>query len=382
MLRGQSATPPEVIRTGEERCIIKGTFGDRKPDLIVTRTFTRQGSGDVTMSLKITHADGSPVGGKQQKFLDDLLPKGDVSFDPLSFARLSDSKPGRREQYEILQRLIPGVNFDDIAKKRKKAYDDRTIANRQRDDAALLAERVELPPGTCPQAIDVAAKIREASQAGAANAQAQEAYRALVARHDVIEEARAKIAELRAEADQLEMLTNDQAEELGPLPEPPVPVDTAAIEAEIARAQDVDRVRALFAKRDEHEANVLKYGDEAEKLDAEIKALDKKRVDAIASARLPVPGLGLGDDEILLNGHPFSQAGTSEKLKVAVSIQMALNPELKVMTLDEASELDTESMKWLEDISEKNGYTIICVKVDESGHGICIEDGEVRDEKA
>lgn len=378
LLKGQSETPPRVIRDGEEECVIKGVFGDKRPSLTVTRTFTRQEGGDITMTLRIVQADGTPITKKQQGFIDALLPKGSVSFDPLSFARLSDSVAGRREQYDILRRLIPGIDFDALAAQRKTAFEARAVANKQRDDAKMLADRVELPAGTCPPAVDVAAKIREVAEAGAKNAAADRSFEAIRARHDMLAAVRAKIASMREEANRLEMQSNDEAEELGEMPARPEPVDTAAIQAEIAGAQRIDNIRSLFAKRDEHEAAARRYAEEAERLDGTIKVLDKKKSSAIEGAKLPVPGLGLGDGEVMLNGLPFSQAGTSEKIKVAVSIQMALNPDLKVMTIDEGAELDSASMEWLAEVSEAHGYTIVIVRVDESGEGIVIENGEVK----
>src|ERR1700722_3764194 len=69
LLVGKAAAPPMVIKAGEEECKLYGDFGSIK----VTRTFRKTEDDDVTMSLHVTNADGSPVRNKPQAMLDSLL---------------------------------------------------------------------------------------------------------------------------------------------------------------------------------------------------------------------------------------------------------------------------------------------------------------------
>jgi hypothetical protein len=58
---------------------------------------------------------------------------------------------------------------------------------------------------------------------------------------------------------------------------------------------------------------------------------------------------------------------------------MALNPHLRVMLIDEGSELDRDSMGLLEELAEQRDFQIWICSVDstESGPGFVIVDGAV-----
>lgn len=389
LLEGKSAAPAKLIRDGEEECKLYGDFGEMK----VTRTFTRmEGGGEITMSLKITDGEGAPIRTKPQATLDKWL--GAYAFDPLSFA-----KAPPKVQCETLKMLVPGVNFDDIAARRKALFDTRTEVNRKLGVAKNAAAAIKLPEGSCPKAVDVSAQLKALEAATAANqARTAEIDRRLRLTEEVgrfrtgAEECRTRavglqrqitdleqqLATVTARATELDASATMAEDSIAKMPAIAAEIETAPIQAQIATADQVRATRDLFAQRTRHEDEAEALEAEAGGLDRKITALDEDKLAAIAAAKLPIEGLSIGEDQIFLNDIPFEQAGTRVKIMTSAMIGMALNPKLHIMTIDEGSEIDKEGLVLLERLATERDYTIIIAKVDESGaNGFIMEDGSL-----
>jgi DNA repair exonuclease SbcCD ATPase subunit len=370
-LKGRAAAPPQPIRTGAEEARIDLDIGTMQ----IVRTFkhSKDKGGDVTSDLKVTLASGGRVGVKPQAMIDALL--GDLAFDPLEFARLPADK-----QFDRVKALVPGFDFEDNAARRQDAFSERTVENRKAKEAKARASGVELPPGKKPVVVStatLAAKLQAANDLNNANAQsrterAQEASR--------IEEMLDEAEQLRAQAATLEKNAAEAQAVLNKLPAIPADVDTSAIAEELGAGERNRHTVALFEERDRH----LKEAEEAEaasqKFTATIAELDEAKRAAIENADMPVDGLSFGDDEVLLNGLPFSQAGTAEKLRASIGIGMALNPKLKVMLVDEGSELDKASLQLVAKLAAAKDYQVWIARVAEgeaAKTGFEIVDGAV-----
>lgn len=385
LLVGKAASPPQVIRLGEEECKLYGDFGSMK----VTRIFTKADGDDVTMSLNVTNGDGSPVRKRPQALLDSLI--GAYSFDPLAFARAP-----AKTQYDTLKVLVKGFDFDANAEQRQKAFDARTEVNRKAKEARTLAERIQLPPGPCPKAVDVSAKLTELEEANRHNASIiPERQRRTRCAFDIGTQRRhrdemfARAAALRAEADKFELQASaidddirQEEKRLAALPPLPTERDTAAIREEIGAAERIKGIRILHENRRKHEDDAERLEGEASTLTGRIEKIDQAKRDAIAAAEMPVPGLGFGDGEILLDGLPFSQAATSIKIKTSAMIGMALNPELRLMTIDEASELDSDALQMIAELAAANDFQVWLARVAEGpdSSGFVIVDGHLAED--
>lgn len=360
-LKGRAVAPPKPIHQGTEQAIIRLDLGE----MVITRTFKADKHDGYTTDLKVSLANGSRVGAKPQQLIDGLL--GDLSFDPLAFARLP-----AKEQFERVKSLVPDFNFDDNAAQRQNAYDERTAANRKAKDSRSQAAGIALPPGPKPKEANPADLIRKLNAATEQNNQRA----ALIADCErFLNEAE----RLRVRADSLEADAARIQKRIDAMPA----IDTASITTELAGAQDIARIRRDHEERERHEHQA----EEAERLSATLTAFieqcDKEKRDAIAKAKMPVQGLSFGDDEVLLNGLPFSQAGTAEKIRASVGIGIALNPELRVMLIDEGSELDSESLKLVAELAERENFQVWLAKIqeDEGGPGFHIVDGHVAEQK-
>ena len=127
----------------------------------------------------------------------------------------------------------------------------------------------------------------------------------------------------------------------------------------------------------------LQAAEQAEKQSAEIsagmEAREEAKAKAIAAAKLPVPGLGLGDGMVTMNGLPFNQASDAEQLRISIAIAMALNPKLRVIRVRDGSLLDEDSLKLLGEMAKDKDYQVWIERVDGSGKvGFVLEDGLVK----
>jgi hypothetical protein len=328
-----------------------------------------------------------------QKMLDNLI--GSLSFDPLEFVRL-DAK----EQFTSLCRLSKiNVDFEAIEAKNATDYEVRTNINR---NVRALRQQIEnygaVPEDLPDKPVDISQLAKKISEASEQNAQieirrrrAQDQTKENAAKVTEIEQRiKEKLdlaAELRKEADAAEVEANKLKVSLGVvkarLKEPKdtkeeKPVDLAGLQAEIKAAQktnfEIERrknLNAIFAQLKKEEA-------EAEALSEAIKDRDRAKVAALAKAKMPLPGLSLGDRCVLYNEVPLEQASTAEQLRISASIAMAANNRLRVMLIKDGSLLDAKSMKLLAELGRENDYQIWIEAVDSTGKvGIVMEDGHV-----
>lgn len=366
LIEGRAAAPAVAIRKGQDECTIEGDLGEYK----ITRSIKRAKDGTEAWDLKVVAADGSRMAKTPQAVINAF--KGDVAFDPLGWCRLP-----AKDQVAALRSLVD-FDFDAAARKRKEAYDARTTANRQAVEREHAAAAIQLPPGPPPKAVDVSAKIDELQRAGARNAaierEAAERKNARAESDRLMDEAeqlRARAAAVEKRAKALDA-DQDARPPLNP------PADVAALRAEIAKAEEVKGVLAMHESRKRHREDAVAFKAKAGILTEQIEQIDADQIAAIAAAKLPVEGLSLTDEAVMLRGVPLAQAGTAEKIEAAVALAMAKNPRLKVITVDEGSELDSDAMEFIAKLAEERGFQVWVARVDETREvGFVIEDGEI-----
>lgn len=376
-LRGRAVAPPQPIKKGCEQCTIQVTLGSEKPELIVTRKFIRTEGVDYTQTLDIRTGEGAKVTHKPQAMLDALA--GELGFDPLRFER-ADPKA----QFDMMRALVPGIDFEGMAKARQTAFDERTVTNRQLTAARARAEAITLPAGPEPKPIDVTAALAELGAAGHHNALVRSAIAEEERLGNEIEQKEGEAERLRIRAATLEQeaatLGNRRREAKAKAAEPMQ--DEVALRAAIADAERVQHIIAAFNTRRRELASVEQLEGAAANLTKQIEDLDQHKADAIAAAKLPVDGLSLGDGVVTYQGLPFSQAAAAVKMRVSVSVAMALNPNLKVVLVRDGSLLDKTSLKALAGMAAEHGFDVLLETIDTSmAGGIEIVDGVGGDAK-
>ena len=357
------------IRDGEDQASVTVDLGDLK----VTRTWR----GDRT-TLKVENADGARY-SSPQAVLDKLV--GKLSFDPLAFAQQSD-----RDQLSTLIDLIDlPFDLDDLTRQRQHLYDERTGVNRA---VKHLEAQVSASPEPAADLPDVEVSVsdlmrrlrtaRDAATAQQASAGREQAlYDSLRRTRARIEQMREELARLEAEGKNLAIALVAARNEIAIDQTAPAD-DVAALERQISEADGVNR--AVRAAKD-RAATVIELGhsrETSQTLTDDIAALDTRRAQAVAEARMPIDGLGFDEQGVTYRGIPFAQCSSAERLRVSMAMAMAMNPTLRVIRITDGSLLDSDGMRLVEQMATDGGWQVWVERVDDSGSvGVVIEDGQV-----
>jgi hypothetical protein len=83
-----------------------------------------------------------------------------------------------------------------------------------------------------------------------------------------------------------------------------------------------------------------------------------------------------------MNGLPFEQASTSQRIMASVKVGMALNPKLRLLVCQHGSDLDNDTLSVLEQAAKENDFqllieTVTRTEADEERCAVIIEDGRV-----
>ena len=335
-------------------------------------------------SLYVIGPDGGTHG---QAKLNEWL--GPLSFDPLAFFSL---KPAR--QTEILLSLgdpaLP-VELHRLREEQERIREERSpwiVKKRE-------AMKREKPEGERPEPIDVAAELdrkdeldevtlarRVADEAvrevEAAYAREKEIERRIEDRIRELEEelrvTRLDLAEQSSKVDERYDEIQPAREALAALPDPRE--ELAAVNARLRQAADVQEALGPWIRYEELEEAEAHAREREQELTAEIEDLVRQEADLLANAGLPVEGLSFDGETTLLNGQPLSVASGAEKMKLAVAVAVAANPDLRVALIDEANDLDLEGLEALDELAKEHDFRIFACRIGLEGPGeIVVEDG-------
>ncbi len=379
---GKRAQPEKVIRQGErEASIVLET-----ETLIIERRWTAETEAMAAgESIEVRTKDGTKK-TSPQKVLDAL--KSELTFNPLLFMR-QEPKVKR----ELLRKLLK-LDFSEADAKRQNAYDVRTQHNRKVVDLdgeikaihpdkvtainvdALLAEQKRLEGSRLTQE-----KARSAFEL--ATMAVDQLKNDAKATAEAIAQHEAAIAKLRVRAQQLAEKTaaaetNLASQEIELDAMEPVDKALEQLREKISAAGQVNERARAYEKRQALAAKREVEAEASVKLSAEITRLDDWKAEQLAAAKFPVPGLSFSDEGVTFQGLPIEQASGAEQLRVSVAIGLALNPELRILLIEDASLLDANGIQLVAEMAAKADAQVWLECVGDEGVGIVIEDGEVR----
>lgn len=355
------------VHAGAEEGFIKVTLDD----LIITRTFTNEGS-----TVTVENAEGAKY-GSPQKILDGLL--GKVAIDPFSFSTMDDKK-----QRETLLKIIDlKIDLEKTKAFRKGAFDKRTDLNRE---IKMLESQLmgidEIPDNTPDVEQSAATVMDEINQAQKTLNENDRIRRRLVENQNETEKIRKEIArvedilaDLKTKLDAAGLEHIDLSEKADALIDP----DMSTFKMRLAQIEEINNnvrtkkaMEAVCKQLDNLRNQVIVQ-------ESKIAAIDKEKLDALNAAKFPIDGLSVSDDGVTYKGIPFSQCSSGERLRVSIAIAMAMSPRLRVIRITDGSLVGPTNMALIAEMAAKNDYQIWIEKVDTSGKiGIYIEDGEVK----
>ncbi len=361
---GKRSIDSKPLRDGEA----KGEIVVETEDLTVTRRFSENGDTKLVVESK----DGKRLG---QRELDGLLSR--FAFDPLAFSRAPAT-----EQVTILQGLL-GAEFAkrlaELDAAIEAAAEERRLAGRE------LARIGQIPEVPAAEPVDVLAVQRELDEARAWNAE-QDRRRLAIgqkeadrrANAEMIGQFHAQVEELQRRIEQRKSYGEVLEKQLAELPQCEMPRDEAPIRDRWTVAAQQNAAAAAFDayKRRVHERAELARA--VNRADEQVEALRAQRAELQDGATLPVGGVSFGSAGLRVNGLPFEQISSSERIRISARIGMAASAGLRVMFIKDGSLLDAASFAEVVALAREMGVQL-WVETVGGGHGdaIVLEAGEV-----
>lgn len=385
-LFGGAPFKPEMpIRLGNDTCQIMGRLSN---GLIFKRRVT-----DTAEKFTIESEDGMSY--KSPQSVSDAL-WNPIAFEPDAFSRLDSKKQA------AMLRQITGVDTTLLDSRRKVLYAERTKVNAVYESMAAQVEGIviPIPPTEVGEEIDIAAVAGQRAAVVAKNMAAKEsrtAYQdASTARQKQqadIEKIEGSLAKMRSRLTELmsnESLCRMEAEKAeGDIS------STDDLDAKIATANATNAiVRGNIQKMNEHkraleqkevaEKNLRKKNDEVIELTVQIKQIDADKAAMLTKAKFPVDGMSVEDDEVFVNGVPFSQIASSEQTRIGMAMAMAQKSmqsekAIKICLIRDGDRIGDEKRSVIQQWAVENSVTIFEERVERPGVvGIEIEDGHLR----
>lgn len=314
-----------AVRIGAEAAEVEVDVGEHIVRYRVT---------DAGPKLEVRNRDGTKR-AKPAEFMRSLV-GSEVAADPLAIGRMS-----RDEQVSEITRLL-NVDIAPIIAERKRVFDERTETKRRLDAqrAALstfgAAAEVEALPKETPDR----AALLDAHKAAIEKGRARESWeRAIKERQDrvaVIIEASKRLQDEHAR------LVVEIADAIDSEPE----MAAAEVESATQGLVEYGKIEALVDKRKLFEATsavVAGLEGVVAGLTTKLAEIDDHRREVVTHAARGIEGLELREDGAYLGGVPFGKVNLARRLEVGVDLALLANPKLKVILVDEGSELDADA---------------------------------------
>lgn len=392
-LGGKRLIPSKPVREGQKTASIDVDLGE----FIVSRRWHRPEQSYLTVTSK----DGAEY-KNPQTILNKII--GDLSFDPSAFVNMEPSK-----RLGLLKKITK-LDFDGLDSEYKENFEKRTVVKR---DFLQLQNRLDTEFNEI-EAIEVSGTIEDANgeleQAIQSNGRIVGAQKLINNYRDDYKDQKDELSALRANVDLLTRrlengirelhrkhdedqrdLSSEIAKGQGQLQEieekangnkelaEQAQLDLKPIYEKIQNIQKAEIIKDQLALKEKVKGTHRTVHKEVLALDSRLKEIKEIKDKMISGAEMPIKGLEFGDGEVLFNGIPFQQLSTSEQMRVSMAIAIALNPRVRVITIENGSLLDSDAMKQIIKIAEEKDLQIWLERVSDSpdGSSIFIEEGKV-----
>lgn len=375
------------IRQGENKAEIIVELDD----LVIRRSITEKSS-----QLDVTNKEGFKI-PSPQKYLNGIL--GTFSFNPVEFFNL---KPSDRKKYllnaikltltqdelaEFTGEKLAGIDYEQHALEvveaaRKYYYDLRTGMNaKEAEKKKVLADlKAQVPEGFNERSVseEEITKLRDAIQTDEKEKLREEAHlKSIKALQDQETDLKVQIEALttKLKGIQDEIIAASQVEF-----DYSDDVTLEAARQSLLKLEGQRGVLFTLKRIKEVSAELETASQAANHLDGVVKKLAKEVPDILISrAELPIEGLTISGDEILINGVNIDNLSTSEQLRFGLQVVRALNGDFKVICVDGIETMDKESFEFFLKEIENDDYQYFVTRVDgATDKSIEIEDGAIK----
>jgi hypothetical protein len=310
-LAGKRGIDPKPLTDGAVRGSVELVLGD----LLVKRTFTEKGGGQLTVTR-----DGEKVPGGAQTTLDELV--GEFSFDPLEFSCLSPAMQAAK------LRDLAGPEWN-----LRLTELDACISTLEleRLDVGRDIKKCGAIPALQPvEPVDIDALVTERAAIAAHNAQQDNLTEARARATGSIKQGQLDTQRLEAEIARLQdqfvsarIELGKSREALAQLPEP----DYRDEDAVVQRLADAGKVNAdaqAYAANETRRAELRALEKRHAQSEVDLQRARDQRTKHLRTAPLPVPGLDWSAIGVTLDGIPMQQVNFSRRLLLGAAIGRAI----------------------------------------------------------
>ena len=353
---------PQPIRRGQTHADGMLDLGD----FIVVCKWTEKGK-----YLKVTSKEGA-VYPSPQAMLDGFI--GKLGFDIGKFFNMEV-----KEQTKILMELAD-LDFSEVDSEIEGLVEERRL---QGQNVKLLSgQREVINPEIVPKELVSTSELNEEIETalmldrdrGIKQNEIEGSKTVIKDLEAEIANITQKIVYLKKEIDRHQEMIRVKGiylKEIIPVPIGPIKdkIENAEESNEIFRADERNKEKD---KKYKHELSIY------EKQTANIEILRKSKNTDLQEAKLPLPELKVTASGTFFNDIPIEQLSSSERMKVAMSIAMALNEKFKVILVKDASLLDKDNLKVIKKMARDEGYQVWLEMVSDTGEmGFYFVDGEI-----
>lgn len=271
---------------------------------------------------------------------------------------------GLREQLAVLE----GQEQD--------LYNRRRSIGQIATQKAKYAEELPFDPTAPTEPVSVSELIRQQQEILARNGENQRKRAQAASLQAEKERLRRQLAELQARYDEiccsLEIAQKSAAALLDE--------STAELEENIANIEQLNRRVQSNLDRERALDEVAQYQAEYDGLSEALEQCRQAKLDLLAGAQMPLPGLSVAEGELVYQGQRWDNMSASEQLRVAVAVVRRLNPKCGFVLLDKLEQMDLPTLQEFGSWLEAEGLQVIATRVSTGSEcSVIIEDGYIKE---
>lgn len=375
--------PSEPIKNGEDHARIQlklgGVMHGQQEEYTLDMFFTPK---DKTGRLVASNKNNEKIPASKT-FIKDLI--GNVSFDIMDWLRADKKKKleiiksltGRGKEIDIINIAIKKIKDDRKYKVERAEQLEGSLKSHEFTQEEINQYSQQIDLGPLQQQFNAIAEKQKIWDGF--KLKMDGVYRDINESNRAIEAASSEIMRLESLINEQKALIDSHRELLAKnmtnkglgehyfaiTPRPDITPVQEEINHAIAHNEKFNRIGMLGNQQRE----MIQLKQEAEVLKSNITAMEEERSIVIQNSQLSIPGLSFTDEELYINGLPLEegQQNTAHLFSIGVDVAIALNPNLRVIFLNDASLFDRPTLKAVVEKIEQAGYMAICEMVDPSG---------------
>ncbi len=317
--------------------------------------------------LKVTDPSGRRGG---QQLLNEFVEQ--LALDLPRFMQASS----REKANTLLQIIGLREQLAALEGQEQDLYNRRRSIGQIATQKAKYAEELPFDPTAPTEPVSVSELIRQQQEILARNGENQRKRAQAASLRAEKERLRRQLADLQARYDEiccsLEIAQKSAAALLDE--------STAELEENIANIEQLNRRVQSNLDRERALDEVAQYQAEYDGLSEALEQCRQAKLDLLAGAQMPLPGLSVAEGELVYQGQRWDNMSASEQLRVAVAVVRRLNPKCGFVLLDKLEQMDLPTLQEFGSWLEAEGLQVIATRVSTGGEcSVIIEDGYIKE---